>query len=111
MSKINAKLRDRLRPVVPKMMELTESVLFGDIWQRPQLSKRERNLITVAALTALYRPEQLPHHLNAALDDGITAEELGEVMTHLAFYVGWPAAASGASMTKDVLEKRAAAAE
>ena len=78
----------------PKLAELTDEVLFGDIWERPQLAPRERSLITVAALVALYRLEQLPFHLERALDNGVTREELAELITHLAFYAGWPCAAS-----------------
>jgi 4-carboxymuconolactone decarboxylase len=78
----------------PKLAELTDDVLFGDIWQRPQLAPRERSLITVATLVALYRLEQLPFHLERAMDNGVTREELAELITHLAFYAGWPCAAS-----------------
>ncbi|SMC19089.1 4-carboxymuconolactone decarboxylase [Andreprevotia lacus DSM 23236] len=78
----------------PKLAQLTDDVLFGDIWQRSELPPRERSLITVAALIALYRLEQLPFHLQRALDNGISRAELAEVITHLAFYAGWPGAAS-----------------
>ncbi|MCA7940996.1 carboxymuconolactone decarboxylase family protein [Burkholderia cepacia] len=78
----------------PKLAQLSEDVLFGDVWQRPALSPRERSIATVAALTALYRPEQLPGHLQKAIINGVTKDELGELFTHLAFYAGWPAAAS-----------------
>jgi 4-carboxymuconolactone decarboxylase len=77
-----------------RLAEITQSLLFGDIWQRPGLSPRERSIATVAALTALYRLEQLPFHLQLAMDNGISRAELGELITHLAFYAGWPAAAS-----------------
>ena len=82
----------------PKLAELTDQVLFGDVWERPQLAKRERSLITVAALVALYRLEQLPFHLERALDNGVTREELAELITHLAFYAGWPAAHSAVKL-------------
>lgn len=77
-----------------KLAELTDEVLFGDIWERTQLTKRERSIVTVSALIALYRIEQLPFHLNRALENGVTKEELIEIITHLAFYSGWPTAAS-----------------
>lgn len=80
--------------VAPKFAELTDQVLFGDIWERPGLSRRERSLVTVAALVVLVRPEQLPFHLGRAIEHGLTREELVEAVTHLAFYAGWPAAAS-----------------
>ena len=76
--------------VAPKLAEVTDNVLFGDIWERPGLSKRDRSLITVAALIALNRPEQLRHHLQRARENGVTRDEAVEVITHLAFYTGWP---------------------
>mgnify|MGYP000866002190 FL=1 len=85
-----------LATTVPKLVELTEHVLFGDVWQRPGLLPRDRSLITVAALLALHRPGQLPGHLQRALDNGVRHEELGELITHLAFYAGWPAAVTAA---------------
>lgn len=84
--------------LAPKLAEVTDNVLFGDIWERPGLSKRDRSLITVAALVALYRLEQLPFHLAKAIENGLTHEELAEAVTHLAFYAGWPAAASTLSL-------------
>lgn len=84
--------------VAPKLAEVTDEVLFGDIWERPGLSKRDRSLITVAALVALYRPEQLPFHFAKALEHGLTRDELIEALTHLAFYAGWPAAAGAVGL-------------
>ncbi|MFE4454222.1 carboxymuconolactone decarboxylase family protein [Streptomyces sp. NPDC056796] len=72
------------------MAELTDEVLFGDVWKRPGLSPRDRSLVTVAALAALYRGEQLTFHLGLALDNGLSRDELAEALTHLAFYAGWP---------------------
>jgi 4-carboxymuconolactone decarboxylase len=95
-------VRAAIGDVAPKLADLTEEVLFGDIWERQELSKRERSLITVAALIALNRTQQLPFHLKRALDNGITKEELGEVFTHLAFYSGWPTAMSAAHIAKEV---------
>lgn len=92
--------------VAPKLAELTDEVLFGDVWARPGLSPRDRSLITVAALTALGRTDQLRSHLNLALDNGVTQEELAELSTHLAFYAGWPAGMSAASTLKEVLDAR-----
>jgi 4-carboxymuconolactone decarboxylase len=86
--------------VAPKLADLTENVLFGDVWERPGLSKRDRSLITVAALVALYRTEQLGLHLQRALDNGVTRDELIEEITHLAFYAGWPCAITAATMAK-----------
>ncbi|WKB54438.1 carboxymuconolactone decarboxylase family protein [Eleftheria terrae] len=84
--------------VAPKLAELSEQVLFNDVWERPQLGRRDRSLITVAALVSLCRLEQLPFHLQRALDNGVTPQELSELVTHLAFYAGWPAAASACTL-------------
>jgi len=80
--------------IAPKFSQLSDDVLFADVWERTELSKRDRSLITVAALISMYRLEQLPFHINRALENGLTQEELVEAATHLAFYAGWPAAAS-----------------
>ncbi|HUB11592.1 MAG TPA: carboxymuconolactone decarboxylase family protein [Acetobacteraceae bacterium] len=97
--------RDRVRKTVPKLIEYTETVLFGDVWERPQLSKRDRSLIVVATLISTYRPEQLRGHLQRALVNGVTKEELSEVITHLAFYAGWPAAMTAANVAREVFEE------
>lgn len=89
----------------PKLAELTDDVLYGDIWERPQLSKRDRSLITVAALIAMDRPDQLRSHLALARRNGVTEEELVETITHLAFYTGWPNAVSAVAIAKDVFRK------
>jgi 4-carboxymuconolactone decarboxylase len=98
--------RDKVRSVAPKLIELTEKVLFGDVWERPGLGKRDRSLITVAALVALNRSEQLRGHLERALDNGVTKDEIVELITHLAFYSGWPTAMSAATLAKEVFEQR-----
>ncbi len=90
----------------PKLAELTDRVLFDDVWERPELSKRDRSLITVAALVATNRPEQLRFHLNFALQNGVTQEELIELITHLAFYAGWPSAMSAITLAKEVFAKK-----
>ncbi|MYW96216.1 carboxymuconolactone decarboxylase family protein [Amycolatopsis rubida] len=92
--------------VAPKLAELTDDVLFGDVWARPGLSRRDRSLITVAALTALGRDGQLHSHLGLALANGVTREELAELATHLAFYAGWPAGMTAATMLKQVLDEQ-----
>lgn len=86
----------------PKLVELTDRVLFGDVWERRELSKRDRSLITVAALIALNRQEQLRFHLDKALDNGLKKEELIEVITHLAFYSGWPNSMSAIMLAKEL---------
>ena len=98
--------RTAAQEVAPKMAELSANVLFGDVWERPQLSKRDRSLITVATLVALYRTGQLPGHINRALDNGVTKEEIGEVITHIAFYAGWPTSANAVQIAKEVFDSR-----
>src|SRR5687768_3986185 len=91
-------VRDMIGDIAPKLAELTEQVVYGDIWQRPGLAPRDRSLITVAALIAMNRAEQLPFHLRLAIDNGVTRDELVETITHLAFYSGWPTAMSAMLM-------------
>ena len=100
--------RNEVRTVAPRLIELTETLVYPDIWERPGLSKRDRSLITLAALVALYRPDQLKGHTERALANGVTKEEIGELITHLAFYAGWPSAMSAAKVVKQVFEERKA---
>ncbi len=99
-----AEARAVMHEVAPKLAELSADVLFGDVWERPGLSKRDRSLITVASLIALYRTEQLRGHIRRALDNGVTREEIGEIITHMAFYGGWPTAANAVQVAKQVFE-------
>lgn len=91
--------------VAPKLAQLTDDVLFGDVWARPQLARRDRSLVTVSALIAMNRPDQLRSHLALAKQNGLTEEELSEAITHLAFYAGWPSAISAATVAKEVFKK------
>lgn len=93
--------------IAPKLAELTDDVLFEDVYERPGLSQRDRSLITVAALLALDRSAQLKSHMGRALDNGVTQDELAEVITQLAFYAGWPCAINAVSALRDVLGERA----
>ena len=95
---------ETIRDVAPKLAELTKQVLFEDVWERPGLSKRDRSLITVATLVALNRTEQLSSHLQRALNNGVTREEIFELITHLAFYSGWPTAMSAAYLAKNLFK-------
>ena len=97
--------RDEVRPVVPKLIELTDAIVYDDVWQRPGLSKRDRSLITVAALVSLYRTDQLRSHIKRALANGVTPEEIGEALTHLAVYAGWPTAMTAARIAKSVFDE------
>jgi 4-carboxymuconolactone decarboxylase len=90
----------------PKLAEITDNVLYGDVWERPELSKRDRSLATVAALIALNRPDQLRSHLAIARQNGVTQEELIETITHLAFYAGWPNAVTAIGVAREVFEKK-----
>lgn len=96
----------QVRDVFPKLGELTDKVLFGDVWERKGLSKRDRSLATVTALAVIGQSEQLRGHLWRALDNGVTKEEIVELMTHLAFYCGWANAGSAALVAKRVFEER-----
>ncbi len=97
--------RSVMQEVAPHLAELSADVLFGDVWERPGLSKRDRSLITVATLTALYRTDQLRGHIRRALDNGVTRDEIGEIITHMAFYGGWPTAANAARVAKEVFDE------
>jgi 4-carboxymuconolactone decarboxylase len=88
--------------IAPKLAELTDDVLYADVWERPQLSQRDRSLVTVSALIALNRPDQLRSHLVRAKANGLTEEQLVETITHMAFYSGWPSAVSAVAIAKDV---------
>jgi 4-carboxymuconolactone decarboxylase len=92
--------------IAPKLAQLTDSVLFGDVWARPGLSRRDRSLVTVSALVAMNRPDQLRSHLALARTNGVTRDELVEAITHLAFYAGWPSAVSAVGVAKEVLPQR-----
>ena len=88
----------------PKLVEITDEVLFGDVWERPELSKRDRSLVTVTALIVGGNTEQLPFHLNRAKENGVTEAEINETITHLAFYSGWPKAMSALAVAKNTFQ-------
>jgi 4-carboxymuconolactone decarboxylase len=92
--------------IAPKLADITDDVLFGDVWERPGLKKRDRSLITVAALMAMNRLEQLPFHIGFALENGVTREEIVEEITQLAFYSGWPTAMSALAIAKKVFVEK-----
>jgi 4-carboxymuconolactone decarboxylase len=100
------KATEEIRALAPDYAQLTQDVLFGDVWKRPPLSQRDKSLITVTCLVALNRIEQVEFHLNKGLENGLTKEELVGAITHIAFYAGWPTAASGLNHLKNVLEKK-----
>ncbi|GAB4581911.1 MAG: carboxymuconolactone decarboxylase family protein [Anaerolineales bacterium] len=89
----------------PKLAQLTDDVLFGDVWERVELSPRDRSLVTVAALIANGNTEQLPNHLRRAKENGLSETELAEVIIHLAFYAGWPRTMSAVKVAREVFKK------
>ena len=94
--------REVLKDIAPKLVELGDNVLFGDVWERPQLSKRDRSLITCTALVALGRTDQMKTHFPRAIDNGVTRDELIEMITHMAFYSGWPTAVTAAFNFREI---------
>lgn len=92
--------------VAPGIVHYTTDILFRDLWLRPDLAPRDRSLVTVSALIASGQVAQIPYHLNRAMDGGLTQAQAAEVITHLAFYAGWPNAFSALPVAKDVFEKR-----
>ncbi|RHA40760.1 carboxymuconolactone decarboxylase family protein [Cellulomonas rhizosphaerae] len=94
--------------IAPKLAQLTDDVVFGDVWARPELARRDRSLLTVAALVTNGSTEQLVAHLRIAQGNGLTQDELVEAITHLAFYAGWPRAMSAIAVARTVFaEERA----
>ena len=91
--------------IAPKLADLTDNLIFGDIWERPGLSKRDRSLITVATLVALYRINELPFHIGRALENGVTKDEIVELITHLAFYASWPNAITAVNIAREVFAR------
>ena len=91
--------------IAPALADISDKVLFGDVWQRSGLSPRDRSLITVASLISLYRVNELPFHLKKALENGVTRQEISEVITHLAFYAGWPPASTAVAIARKVFEE------
>jgi 4-carboxymuconolactone decarboxylase len=100
-----AEARSTVYDHFPQLGRLRDDVLFGDVWEQPELSKRDRSLITVATLTALYRTDELRGHLRRALQNGVTKDEIRGLVTHLAFYAGWPTAVNAARVALEVFEE------
>ena len=102
-----ARVGEQFGKVAPGIVQYTTDVLFRNLWLRPDLAPRDRSLVTVSALIASGQVAQVPYHLNRAMDNGLTQAQASEVITHLAFYVGWPNAFSALPVAKDIFEKRA----
>lgn len=97
--------RNSFGDIAPALATYTDEVLFGDVWERTGLSKRDRSLVTVACLVSLYRTNELPFHLKRAIENGVTKDELIEAITHLAFYAGWPAAMTAVQAARRAFEE------
>jgi len=91
--------------IAPHLAEITDKVLFGDVWANPALSPRDRSLVTITTLIAMYRTNEMPFHLKKALENGVTRDEIIEAITHVAFYAGWPSAMTALPIAKAVFEE------
>lgn len=101
-----ARVGEQFGATAPGLVQYTTDVLFRDLWLRPDLAPRDRSLVTVSALIASGQVAQIPYHLNRAMDNGLTQAQAAEVLTHLAFYVGWPNVFSALPVAKEVFERR-----
>lgn len=105
MSDTPSAARKAFGDIAPALAEYSDKVLFGDVWERPELSPRDRSLITVSSLISLYRTNELGFHIRKALENGVTREEIIEVITHLAFYSGWPTASTALTIARAVFDE------
>jgi 4-carboxymuconolactone decarboxylase len=99
--------RQSFGDIAPHLAEITDKVLFGDVWANPALSPRDRSLVTITSLISLYRTNELPFHLKRALENGVTRDEIIAVITHLAFYAGWPPSMTALRLARQVFEEAA----
>lgn len=100
--------RESFGVLAPTLAEITDKVLFGNVWERPGLSPRDRSLVTITSLISLYRTNELPFHLKRALENGVTGDQIIETITHLAFYAGWPPAMTALQIAKSTFEAHSA---
>jgi 4-carboxymuconolactone decarboxylase len=91
--------------IAPHLAEITDKVLFGDVWAHDALSPRDRSLVTITSLISLYRVNELPFHLKKALENGVTREEIVGAITHLAFYAGWPPAMTALQIARTIFDE------
>jgi len=96
--------RNSFGDIAPKLAEITDKVLFGDVWEDPALSPRDRSLVTITSLVALYRHNELGFHLRKGLENGLTKDEIIAAITHTAFYAGWPSAMTAITVARDALK-------
>ena len=99
-------MRQNVGPVSESLVQDTNELLFGNLWRRPGLAPRDRSLITVSSLIALGQTAQMAYHLNRAMDAGLTKAQASEMISHIAFYAGWPNAFSAVPVAREVFEKR-----
>ena len=97
--------RKNFGDIAPHLADITDNVLFGDVWENPVLSPRDRSLVTIASLISLYRVNEMPFHLKRALENGVTRDEIIETITHLAFYAGWPPAMTALPIARKAFEE------
>lgn len=91
--------------IAPHLAAITDKLLFGDVWENPALTPRDRSLVTITCLIAMYRINEMPFHMAKALENGVTRDEIVEAMTQLAFYAGWPPAMTALPIAKKVFEE------
>jgi len=103
MNNADSSPREMSRAFTPKLTDFVDNPLYSEVWADPALSPRDRSIATVAALVALYRPDELPAHLRRARDNGVTRDELAALITHIAFYAGFPAAISASAIAARTL--------
>lgn len=105
MAKEPTDARKSFGDIAPHLAEITDKALFGDVWKNSTLSPRDRSLVTITSLMSLYRTNELPFHLKRALENGMTKDEIIEVITHLAFYAGWPPAMTALQIARKVFDE------
>ena len=107
MSQTPTNARKSFGDIAPHLADVTDNVLFGDVWENSALSPRDRSLVTIASLISLYRINETPFHLKRALENGVTRDEIIETITHLAFYAGWPPAMTALQIARKLFEEPA----
>jgi 4-carboxymuconolactone decarboxylase len=105
MADIPINARKSFGDIAPELAEITDTVLFGEVWDNPALSPRDRSLVTITSLISLYRTNELPFHLGKAIENGISKDEIIATITHLAFYAGWPPAMTALNIARPILDK------
>lgn len=103
-----AAAREAFGDIAPHLAEITDRVLFGDVWENPILVPRDRSLVTITCLIAMYRINEMPFHIRKALDNGVTRDEIIEAVTQIAFYAGWPPAMTALPIIKTIFEEMGA---